>query len=218
MSRIIVICEGETEREFCKTLLSEHFAHIEKYIDAPLIKHSNGGIVRWEILKKQIETTLRKERDAILTLLIDYYGLHEKHDFPGWDEAEKIIDKIERVSYLENTMRQDIDDSIRYRFIPYLQLHEFEALLFCDVEIFKNMIPEKELAGLQELQTVIADNPNPELINTKRETSPSHRLNRIIKGYNKIVYGNLIAERIGLVTIRSKCLRFNNWLNTLEKA
>ena len=80
------------------------------------------------------------------------------------------------------------------------------------------MIPEKELAGLQELQTVIADNPNPELINTKRETSPSHRLNRIIKGYNKIVYGNLIAERIGLVTIRSKCLRFNNWLNTLEKA
>lgn len=217
MSRVIVICEGETEREFCQTLLSGYFASIGKYIEAPLIKHSHGGIVRWEILKKQIETTLRKERDAIVTLLIDYYGLHEKHDFPGWDEAEKIIDKIKRVSYLEDTMRQDIDDSIRYRFIPYLQLHEFEALLFCDVEIFKNMIPEKELIGLQELQTVIDSNPNPELINTRKVNTPSHRLSRIIKGYNKIVYGNLIAERIGLSTMRSKCLRFNNWLNTLEK-
>lgn len=218
MSRVIVICEGETEREFCKTLLSGYFACIGKYIEAPLIKHSHGGIVSWEKLKKQIETTLRKEGDAIVTLLIDYYGLNEKHAFPGWDNAEKIKDKTEHVSFMESCMKQDIDDSLRYRFIPYLQLHEFEALLFCDVEIFKNIVPEKELVGLDELQKVIDNNPNPELINTRKENTPSHRLSRIIKGYNKIVYGNLIAESIGLSTIRTKCRRFNEWLEALEKA
>lgn len=215
---MIVICEGETEREFCTTLLSGYFACIGKYIDAPLIKHSHGGIVSWEKLKKQIETTLRKEHDAIVTLLIDYYGLNEKHAFPGWDDVEKFKDKTEHVSFMESCMKQDIDDRLSYRFIPYLQLHEFEALLFCDVEIFKNIVPEKELVGLDELQKVIDNNPNPELINTRKENTPSHRLSRIIKGYNKVVYGNLIAESIGLSTIRTKCRRFNEWLEALEKA
>lgn len=216
MSRIIVICEGETEQEFCNTLLSRHYAPKGKYIDAPLIRHSNGGIVRWDLLRKQIETTLRKEKDAVVTLLIDYYGLYKKYGFPGWDEAEGIVDKNERMSFLERRMSEDIDDSIRHRFIPYIQLHEFEGLLFCDVNIFKNMIPEGDLVGIDELPQVISNYPNPELINTQKETSPSHRLIRIIKGYNKIVYGNLIAESIGLPIMRSKCPRFNNWMTFLE--
>lgn len=216
MSRIVIICEGETEQEFCNRLLLDHFVPKRKYIDAPLIKRSNGGIVRWDLLKKQIETTLRKEKDAIVTLLIDYYGLYKKYEFPGWNEAECIVDKERRMSFLEQKMKDDIDDCIRHRFVPYIQLHEFEGLLFCDVEVFENLIPQDDLVGLEELKQVISDYPNPEMINTQKETSPSHRLIRIIKGYNKIVYGNLIAESIGLPTIRSKCPRFNNWICTLE--
>ena len=59
---------------------------------------------------------------------------------------------------------------------------------------------------------------NPEMINDVRETSPSHRLDRIIKGYNKIIYGNIIAEAIGLDNIRSKSPRFNEWLNKIESS
>lgn len=217
MKRIVIICEGETEQEFCDKTLRNHFSPKDIYIQAPRIKHSNGGIVRWDRLKRQIETTLREENTAYITLLIDYYGLYEKYKFPGWDEAQTIVDKCKRMDFLESKMKEDIDETLRHRFIPYIQLHEFEGLLFCDVDVFKQLIPAEELEGLKELTEAIANNPNPEMINNSRETSPSHRLIRIIKGYNKIVYGNIIAETIGLETIRSKCPRFNNWITVLEE-
>lgn len=53
------------------------------------------------------------------------------------------------------------------------------------------------------------------MINNSVETSPSHRLERIIKGYNKIVYGVCLAEAIGLAQIREKSPRFNRWLDIL---
>lgn len=58
MKRVIIICEGETEREFCKNVLAPHLIHNNIFIQAPLIKRSMGGIVRWSILKKEIETPL----------------------------------------------------------------------------------------------------------------------------------------------------------------
>lgn len=216
MSRIVIICEGETEQEFCQKMLYPRFASSGIYINAPLIKRSNGGIVRWDILKKQIETTLINERDAVVTLLIDYYGLYQKHGFPRWEEATTIVDKNQRMDFLEESMKADIDEKVSHRFIPYIQLHEFEGLLFCDSKVFENVIPAADLVGLAELRDVIAANPNPEMINTNRETSPSHRLMRIINGYNKIVYGNIIAESIGLSMIRSKCPRFDKWLCKIE--
>lgn len=217
MKRLIIICEGETEQAFCNTILSPYFINKGIFVEAPLIKHSNGGIVRWEILKKQIETTLLHEASVYVTLLIDYYGLYHKYGFPGWTEAEQIVDKNDRMNYLESQMSADINEKVRYRFIPYLQLHEFEGILFCNVDVFRQIIPANELLGMEELEQVIADYPNPEMINTCKETSPSHRLKRIILGYNKIVYGNIIAESIGLTTIRQKCPRFDSWLTYLEQ-
>lgn len=217
MKRLIIICEGETEKAFCNTILSPYFINKGIFIEAPLIKHSNGGIVRWEKLKKQIETTLVHEPSAYVTMLIDYYGLYHKYGFPGWTEAEQIVDKNDRMKYLENQMFADINEKVRYRFVPYLQLHEFEGILFCNVDVFKQIIPANELLGMEELEQVVADYPNPEMINTCKETSPSHRLQRIILGYNKIVYGNIIAECIGLTTIRQKCPLFDSWLTFLEQ-
>lgn len=216
MKRIVIICEGQTEQEFCSKMLSNHLSSYDVFIQAPRIKRSHGGIVHWDQLKKQVELTLRTEPQSFVTTLIDYYGLYDKYKFPGWDEAETIADKNERMDFLESQMKADIDESLRHRFIPYLQLHEFEGLLFCKADVFTQLVPERELVGLQELEKVIAQNPNPEMINNTRETSPSHRLERIIAGYHKIVYGNILAETIGLPTIRTKCPRFNHWLTTLE--
>ena len=55
------------------------------------------------------------------------------------------------------------------------------------------------------------------MINDDKETSPSSRLGRIIRGYNKIVYGNILAEAIGLNRIREKSPRFNGWLNKIDQ-
>lgn len=215
MKRLIIICEGETEQEFCNTVLYPFFISNNIIVQAPLLKHSHGGIVRWDTLKKQIEITLRAEPDAYVTLLIDYYGLYKKHAFPHWDESVQYADKNERMIFLEKSMREDIEESIRYRFIPYIQLHEFEGLLFCDKSILERIIPKEDFVGSEELEDTIACYPNPEMINSHRETSPSHRLMRIIQGYSKVVYGSIIAESIGLSKIRTKCPRFNNWISTL---
>jgi Domain of unknown function (DUF4276) len=216
MKRVIIICEGETEREFCQKLLSSFFVLKDIHIQPPLIKKSMGGIVKWKHLRRQIHNHLKEDHEAIVTTFIDYYGLYAKYEFPQWDAAVKIHDKNQKMDFLENAMSEDIDEAFRHRYLPYLQLHEFEGLLFNDIQIFYEQIPPDDLIGENELKSVFINFDNPEMINDVRETSPSHRLTRIIKGYNKIVYGNIIADAIGLDAIRMKSPRFNNWLAKIE--
>lgn len=117
---------------------------------------------------------------------------------------------------LESAMSLEINDKFRHRYLPYIQLHEFEGLLFNDIAIFYNNIPPQEIIGEQELIDTFENYPNPELINDGKETAPSKRLDRIIDGYNKIVYGSILAEEIGLVRMRNKSPRFNDWIKKLE--
>ena len=214
MKRLIIICEGITEQEFCKDVLYRYLQSKDIYIETPLIKKSLGGIVPWQHLKKQIDLHLHE--DVYVTTLIDFYGIHETHSFPEWDESKSITDKIERVTFLENAMQNELEDRIKHRFIPYIQLHEFEGLLFNNIETFKTTIPLKEFTGLTELENIINSNDNPELINDGKTTAPSKRLARLIKGYNKVVYGAILAESIGLERLRAKAARFNNWILQLE--
>lgn len=216
MERIIIICEGPTEEEFCKKTLTPYFQKQQIYVQSPLIKHSNGGIVRWDVLKKQIENHLKQDKTAYVTLLIDYYGLYQKYEFPGWEESLSIPDKNSRLDFLEQKMAEAIDESLRYRFIPYMQLHEFEGILFNNLEIFDLIFNDDEILVREELDAVFKEFNNPEMINNSPENAPSKRLKRIIKGYNKIVYGNILAEEIGLAGIRSKCPRFDGWITLIN--
>lgn len=217
MKRIIIINEGETEQEFCKDVLQPYFFSKDILIQHPTIKKSGGGIVAWETLKNQIETHLKQDPSVFVTTLIDYYGLPGgKFKYPHWDEAKVIVNINDRITFLEQSMKTAVEDSLRYRFIPYLQLHEFEGLLFNNIEVFNTQIAKNEFTDYIELAKTIAENPNPELINDGKETAPSKRLMRLIKGYNKPVYGSILAEAIGLERIRRKSPRFNNWINTLE--
>lgn len=216
MNRIIIICEGQTEQEFCNTLLQPHFSANGITLQAPLIKKTMGGIANWNVLKREIETYLHREKDVLVTTLIDYYGIKDSHGFPLWAEKQAIADKNQRLDELEAAMLADVDENLRPHFVPYLQLHEFEGLLFSDKQAFYTTFNEDELAGEDELEQTFADFDNPEMINDGVETSPSHRLERIISGYEKVVYGCCLAEAIGLDKMRQKSPRFDNWLKRLE--
>jgi hypothetical protein len=217
MKRIIIICEGPTEQVFCERTLYPYFFERGYYIQAPTIKHSRGGIVKWETLKKQIETHLISEPGAFVTTFIDYYGLYQKYSFPDWEIAERTIERNSRMDILESGMRMDVADHLRNRFLSYLQLHEFEGLLFNDINVFYEHIPAADLVNQDELRSVFQLYENPEMINNNIETSPSHRLMRIISGYNKIVYGDILAEAIGLERIMQKSPRFNAWILKLSQ-
>lgn len=212
---MIIICEGRTEQEFCQKVLSPYLAPYHIAIQAPLIKKVQGGIANWNSLKKEIEIHLHRDKDAVVTTLLDYYGIKSTHDFPDWTHAETIIDKNERMVLLEKAMKESIADSLRHRFIPYLQLHEFEGLLFNDINIFFAQFTPDELVGKEELESTLREYPNPEMINNSLENSPGHRLRRIVKGYDKIVYGNCLAEAIGIDKIRKKSPRFNEWIERI---
>lgn len=212
MKRLIIICEGQTEIEFCKDVLFKHFLKKGIIIQTPLIKKSGGGIVTWEALKNQIELHL-KEKDVFVTTFIDYYGIPDNYNYPSWDESKKISDRNSRMDFLENAMRNSINQN---RFIPYIQLHEFEGLLFNNIDIFDQNFNPSELNTRQELVNILNTYPNPELINDSPLTAPSKRLERIITGYSKIVFGSILAEEIGLNNIRAKSPRFHNWIDILE--
>ncbi len=217
MKDVIIICEGRTEQEFCANVLSKFFKSKNINIRATLIKKSGGGIVKWLVLKKQIKMHLFEKNLICVTTLIDYYGLRKKYGFPCWKDGEKEDDKNLRMKILEEGMLSDvvkINYEYKKRYIPYIQLHEFEGLLFNNVEAFSCI--DKKI-NTDKLKSVINEYNNPEMINNNKETLPSERLKKIIKGYSKILHGNEIAKSIGLTKIRNKSPRFNKWIEKIEK-
>ena len=213
MKRIIIICEGQTEIEFCKDILSPHFYNKNIYIQTPLIKKSGGGIVPWINLKNQIKNHLAEPKVHVTTF-IDYYGIPDNYNYPKWLESNTITDKNLRMDFLEKAMGLDLNNNPK--FIPYIQLHEFEGLLFNNIDVFDRHIAPNEFNTRIDLVNIINNNPNPEMINDNRESAPSKRLKNHIIGYNKIVHGSILAESIGLDRIRKKSPRFNNWIKILE--
>lgn len=95
MKRVIIICEGETEKEFCTTILAPYFSKQNIYLQSPLIKKSMGGIVKWKDLKKQIENHLKSDIEVFVTTLIDYYGLERiKNKSPRFSRWIQNIEQI----------------------------------------------------------------------------------------------------------------------------
>jgi hypothetical protein len=147
--------------------------------------------------------------------MFDYYGLPD--DFPGVDSEEVPSRLPDRVEYLEDQLARTFDDP--HRFIPYLQVHEFEALLYSDVETLHQTM--SALSGnshsqLDRLRRLVDQFDTPEDIDDDPETAPSKRLLDFFPGYQKIPFGELIAESIGLETIRAECPHFNAWVTRLE--
>lgn len=69
-----------------------------------------------------------------------------------------------------------------------------------------------------QLQAVLASFGDPEQINDSKETKPSARIQTVIEDYDKVLFGPLAIEEIGLDVIRSQCPNFGCWLTRLEKA
>jgi nitrogen fixation protein len=146
----------------------------------------------------------------LVTSLIDYYRL--RNDFPNYNEAKDLQTPEARVVLIETGCHEDINDK---RFIPYIQLHEFEALLFAAPKGFIELFPDLSLANRRELLEIVGKFSNPESINDRPEFAPSKRLERLIPNYKKPLYGGMIALENGFDAIMSKCPRFRNWIEVL---
>jgi hypothetical protein len=145
--------------------------------------------------------------------MFDLYAL--PNDFPGYEKASSIRDPYEKVSTLEKAFSDDINDN---RFIPYIQLHEFETLLFSDLSMLRLEYFEHN-KEISQLEKVLVDfSNNPELINENRNTAPSKRIIKLIPEYkgNKVNVGATIASMIGIDHLKKTCSHFNDWILKLE--
>ena len=86
-----------------------------------------------------------------------------------------------------------------------------------DVLLLEYEDKSKEIAILKNVLSQSPYDDNPELINDKKETSPSHRIIAQIPEYQKVSSGSLITDLISIEVLRSKCGHFNEWLTLLER-
>jgi len=197
MVRLAISVEGQTEQIFVDRLLVPYFEKLEIYISSILL--GNGGDVAIPRIKKDLNN-LASSFDKVTTLY-DFYGFRGKSADENKESLEqKIIDCVA--------------PALQEKIIPYIQMYEFEGLLFSSPEKMEAEIGNK---GLSNWANDILDdfNQNPEAINNSEQTAPSKRLaSKVI--YIKTQHGPNIAQAIGLKKLREICTGFNDWITQLE--
>jgi len=209
MVRVHVLVEGQTEEMFVKEVLLPHFNGLELYL-TPWLAGKHGGIGRYERDRGDLLKRLKQDRSAFCTMMVDYYGMPT-----SWPERETAAGDPEVIEQailadISNAMGRGFDPA---RFIPYVQMHEFEALLFSDPKALADGLASVDEATVRAIRDQVA---TPEEIDDDPQTAPSKRIERLDSSYQKVNDGILIAQRIGLNVMREECPHFHEWIQRLE--
>lgn len=218
--RLHVTTEGPTERSFVKKVLGPYLAKANISTDARAVltskdKHTGyefrGGVSNYQKIKNDIVTWIKEDNHAEcrFSTMFDLYGLPK--DFPGYEESIKKQNPYEKVRMLEDAFYADINDR---RFIPYIQLHEFETLILADPKQLECEYLEHE-RPIANLCAMVGEQ-NPELINDGPTTAPSKRILKEITEYKKTTAGVSVVNIIGIAALGKRCCHFSEWLQKLE--
>jgi len=227
---IHVLCEGQTEQGFVEEVLKPYLIiHGVTAVKSVMVQtnkrlNARGGLVCYHHAQTDLRIQMASNRDTeyqrhVFTTMFDLYAL--PNDFPDYDACSRVSDRYRRVESLENAFSLDINCD---RFIPYIQLHEFESIVFCGLDYLKDLYPgcERKCASLFSDMERIG---NPELINDKPSTAPSKRIINAIESkqkplysYNKPRTGKFIASKVGIDSLREMCPHLNDWIQQLIDA
>lgn len=216
MKKVLILVEGQTEETFVKRILAPYLVDKDIHLiprilvtkevkDGPNFK---GGMPKYEAVKGDILRLLGDSSASAVTTMFDYYGL--KNDFPGF--VSRSGDCYNKVKQIEEALLADINDD---KFIPYIQLHEFEALLFSSPEAITDVLGASAEQKLK-IKQIKEEINNPEEINERPNTCPSKRILDIFPEYTKVLYGSLISGAIGVGQLKKECKHFNSWVVSLE--
>jgi hypothetical protein len=185
---------------FCQSNFERHLR--EHNIE--LIVAKTRGFPVYDRVENELRAFLQNSSLTAVTTMFDYYGL--PRSFPGRAEA-KGNTPYEKLQFCEKALEEKINNK---RFIAYLNLHEFEALLFSGLEAIDLEFPAYRKAS--ELKDIRSKFASPEEINDSEQTAPSKRILKLFPNYQKDLNGINIASRIGLTKIRETCKHFDTWL------
>ena len=226
MSRLLVHVEGETEETFVNEVLRPYlyergYSEVSARLMGNVRQRSRrGGIKGWAEVRKDILGHLKQDAGRFATTMVDYYGLPQSGNktWPGRKAAGGIA-FAQKAKTVEDALLADISQGMggafnSGRFIPYVMMHEFEAMLFSDCEGFGRGIGRVDL--VPRLQAIRDQFANPEEIDDSPDTAPSKRIGHLVPDYQKPFMGNLAALEIGIHAIRRECPHFGEWLERLE--
>ena len=195
MVRVGISVEGPTEERFIKAVLAPYLMTKDIYI-TPI---SIGGAVSVDKVKSELQK-MANSFDYVTTLY-DFYGFSRKVENETKESLEKRIEDV-------------VHQAVKMKLIPYIQMYEFESVLFSCPQAMANGLNEPEAQPW--CQGILDEfKGNPEAINNSVETAPSKRLEGHT-GYRKTTHGPNIAKEMGIDKIREKCVGFNDWLIKLE--
>ena len=219
-----ILCEGQTEEKFVKDVLSPYLQQFNIYPKPILLltsrkKNAKSGMLSYAQAKRDLMILRRQYQDNdyerhLFTTMFDFYALPD--DFPCFKESSNYSDIRERISVIETAFAKDLDFEV---FIPYIQLHEFESLLFVDITRLESDYPlsKSQIHKLKEATDIYGD---PELINDSRATAPSKRIIKALEqhyNYNKVKSGATVTSLIGIEALLDNCRHFKEWIDKIKR-
>ncbi len=224
---LFIYVEGQEEEMFVNRILRGHLGPFRIVVQKPVLAATSfrigddneanitvGGVTNYNAIREDICNQFASGdigAEDVLTTLIDLYALPE--DFPGYKEA--VVQHLtggKKASHIEQAWKAEIGLP---NFFPYIQVHEFEALILTRPSALKEYYPEHK-NGIEQLAKECAPFRSPEDINEAKATSPSHRILARIPTYQKID-GFRHLQEIGLPELKVHCPRFKTWIEQCER-
>lgn len=231
MKFLCVLCEGKTELLFCKEVLQLYFLNrgvivLPRCLMTNRKQNKRGGITSYAQVITDLGLMIKQYGDTEngnhwFTTMFDLYAL--PCEFPKYNETTNRA-PYDKVKIIEEAFANDVVAKYSLnerRFIPYIQLHEFEALVLCNIEYLKTNYPQakENLDSLAQTITQRYDG-NAELVDNGASTAPSKRIIKALEGeyhYNKPQSGKEATMKMGIDALRNKCPHFASWIGAIER-
>lgn len=221
---VMIVVEGQTEQTFIREVLAPEMGIKGIFLSAVVIGKPGhkGGNIRFDRARNDIGHLLKQRRDTYVSTMFDFFRIEA--DWPGKRTLLRQISNgtslsaAEKGGVLEGATLSEIKESFsdcnpELRFLPYIEMHEFEALLFSNVSVLANKIGVTEA----KIEDILDECEEPEEIDDGPDSAPSKRLISLRSGYRKVAMGKTISEAIGIEAIREKCPHFDTWLAQMEQ-
>ena len=222
---LFIYVEGQEVELFVNRVLRDHLSRFGVIVQKPILAATSfrvgddetdvtvGGVTNYDSIRDDILNQFAAGDIGaadLLTTLIDLYALPTT--FPGCGQAmAQGFTGGRKAEHIEHAWKMDIGHP---NFFPYIQVHEFEALILTRPSALKEFYPEHAI-GIEQLRNECAPFHTPEDINELRATSPSHRILARVPTYRKID-GFRHLQDIGVAEIKAHCPRFNVWIERCE--
>lgn len=201
--RLRVHVEGQTEEAFVNRLLAPYLGERGfESVDARLIgsarqRAKRGGVRPWASFRNELIRHLESDRHILHTSMVDFYGMPAEGNraWPGRKQAAE-MSQDRKGQHVAEQMLADLH-KVRpgeRRFVPFVTMHEYEALLFSDCDAFARALDRPELA--ESLQGIRDRFASPEHINDAAHTAPSKRILALHPSYAKVAEGTAAAEAV----------------------